>query len=95
MAWRYRGLSAQIMKGSVSSLQTKRMRSSIEGDAGGNPERCPGAAEESAGAAGTGAERDEAVEASRASLAQAGITAIPFYRTVEFAKELDEAACAG
>lgn len=39
-------------------------------------------------------ERDEAVEASRASLAQAGITAIPFYRTVEFAKELDEAACA-
>ena len=39
-------------------------------------------------------ERDEAVEKSRASLAQAGITAIPFYRTVEFAKELDEAACA-
>ena len=39
-------------------------------------------------------ERDEAVEASRASLAQSGITAIPFYRTVEFAKELDETACA-
>ncbi len=39
-------------------------------------------------------ERDEAVEKSRASLAQAGITAIPFYRTVEFTKELDEAACA-
>lgn len=39
-------------------------------------------------------ERDETVEKSRASLAQAGITAIPFYRTVEFAKNLNETACA-
>ena len=39
-------------------------------------------------------ERDEAVEKSRASLAQAGITAVPFYRTVEFAKDLEETVCA-
>ena len=39
-------------------------------------------------------ERDETVEKSRVSLAQAGITAIPFYRTVEFAKDLEESACA-
>ena len=39
-------------------------------------------------------ERDEVVEKSRASLAQAGITAIPFYRTVEFAKNLEETVCA-
>ena len=39
-------------------------------------------------------ERDEAVEKSRAFLAQAGITAVPFYRTVEFAKDLEETVCA-
>ncbi len=39
-------------------------------------------------------DRDEAVEKSRATLEQAGITAIPFYKTVEFAKDLDETACA-
>lgn len=39
-------------------------------------------------------ERDEMTEKSRASLEQAGITAIPFYKTVEFAKNLDEVVCA-
>ena len=39
-------------------------------------------------------ERDEAAEKSRAALEQAGITAIPFYRTIEFAGDLDGAACA-
>lgn len=39
-------------------------------------------------------ERNEAVEKSRESLKQAGIMAIPFYKTVEFAKDLDETACA-
>ena len=39
-------------------------------------------------------ERNEAVEKSRESLKQAGIMAIPFYKTVEFSKDLDETACA-
>ncbi len=39
-------------------------------------------------------ERNEVAEKSRAALEQAGITAIPFYKTVEFAKNLDETACA-
>ena len=39
-------------------------------------------------------ERNEAVEKSRESLKQAGIMAIPFYKTVEFSNDLDETACA-
>lgn len=39
-------------------------------------------------------ERDEGTERTRMALAQAGITAIPFYKSVEFAKNLDEAECA-
>lgn len=39
-------------------------------------------------------ERDEVTVRSRTILKQAGITAIPFYKTVEFAKDLDETSCA-
>lgn len=39
-------------------------------------------------------ERDEITVRSRALLEQAGITAIPFYKTVDFAKDLDETSCA-
>ena len=39
-------------------------------------------------------DRDEQTERSRTALAEKGITAIPFYKTVEFSEELDKAACA-
>lgn len=39
-------------------------------------------------------ERDKTTVRSREMLKNAGITAIPFYRTVEFAKDLDEISCA-
>ena len=39
-------------------------------------------------------DRDEQTERSRTALAEKGIAAIPFYKTVEFSEELDKAACA-
>lgn len=39
-------------------------------------------------------ERDQAAEASRAALQEAGIAAVPFYKAVEFSKGLDGASCA-
>ncbi len=39
-------------------------------------------------------ERDAETEQSRAALAEKGITAVPFYKTVEFSDELDSSACA-
>lgn len=39
-------------------------------------------------------ERDLLTEASRKALRTAGITAVPFYKTVEFAKELNAETCA-
>ncbi len=39
-------------------------------------------------------ERDENSRLSRIALQKAGILAVPFYKTVEFAGELEEAACA-
>ncbi len=39
-------------------------------------------------------ERDEMTVRSRVILNRAGVTAIPFYRAVEFAKDLDEVSCA-
>ena len=39
-------------------------------------------------------ERDEAAKKTRIALKEKGITALPFYKTVEFAENLDEAACA-
>lgn len=39
-------------------------------------------------------ERDESIERSRMVLEGAGIKAVPFYKTVEFSKNLDETYCA-
>lgn len=39
-------------------------------------------------------ERDESIERSRKALEKAGIKAVPFYKTVEFSKNLDETHCA-
>jgi len=39
-------------------------------------------------------EREEDTRKTRAALQEAGIAAVPFYKTVEFSKELDSAACA-
>lgn len=39
-------------------------------------------------------ERDESIECSRKVLEKAGIKAVPFYKTVEFSKNLDETDCA-
>lgn len=39
-------------------------------------------------------ERDESIERSRKALKKAGIKAVPFYKTVEFSKNLDETHCA-
>lgn len=39
-------------------------------------------------------ERDESIERSRKALKKAGIKAVPFYKTVEFSKNLDETYCA-
>lgn len=39
-------------------------------------------------------ERDEGIERSRKALEKAGIKAVPFYKTVEFSKNLDETHCA-
>jgi uncharacterized protein (TIGR02680 family) len=39
-------------------------------------------------------ERDESIERSRKALKRAGIKAVPFYKTVEFSKNLDETYCA-
>ena len=39
-------------------------------------------------------ERSEETERSRAALAEKGITAVPFYKTVEFSDDLDRSACA-
>lgn len=39
-------------------------------------------------------ERDESIERSRKALEKAGIKAVPFYKTVEFSKNLDETCCA-
>ncbi len=39
-------------------------------------------------------ERSEAAKASRTALEGLGITAVPFYKTVEFAKNLDSRSCA-
>lgn len=40
-------------------------------------------------------ERDESTELSRQALQRAGIMAVPFYKAVEFAGDLEENACAG
>lgn len=39
-------------------------------------------------------ERSKETERSRAALAEKGITAVPFYKTVEFSDDLDRSACA-
>lgn len=39
-------------------------------------------------------ERDESARASRMALKQMGITAVPFYKTVEFSESLDASSCA-
>ncbi|WP_368271053.1 TIGR02680 family protein [Enterocloster lavalensis] len=39
-------------------------------------------------------ERDENIETSRKALEEAGIKAVPFYKTVEFSEHLDERDCA-
>lgn len=39
-------------------------------------------------------EREETTRSTRAALEKAGIAAVPFYKAVEFAKELDSASCA-
>lgn len=39
-------------------------------------------------------ERDESTEYTREALKKAGITAVPFYKTVEFGEDLSEADCA-
>lgn len=39
-------------------------------------------------------ERDEVTKESRMALEAAGITAVPFYKTVEFSEQLETAACA-
>lgn len=39
-------------------------------------------------------ERDEGTKESRAALEAAGITALPFYKTIEFPEQMDTAACA-
>ena len=38
--------------------------------------------------------RDENTKNSRTELEKLGINALPFYKTVEFSKDLDETACA-